>query len=60
MIVNTALFLEAQRQRLSRLNDDFVDRRIASQVIPALPGRPEQEAQIVALRSVLRCSTRRE
>ncbi len=42
-----SLLLEAQRQGATGFDDNLVDLRIAGQVIPALPGRPEEEAQIV-------------
>ena len=43
----TPTLVEAQRQRLPGLDDDALDTLIASEIIPALPGRPEEEAEIM-------------
>ncbi len=42
-----ALFLESHSHRLPCLDDDIVKDRIATEIVPAFPGRPENEAQIV-------------
>ena len=41
------MLVEAQRQRPPGLDDDALDTLIASQIVPALPGRPEEEAEIM-------------
>src|SRR5439155_10520348 len=39
--------VEAQRQRPPGLDDDALDTLIAGEIVPALPGRPEEEAEIM-------------
>ena len=42
-----ALWLEPQRQGLPGLNNHRLHRRVAGQVVPALPGGPEEETQVM-------------
>src|SRR5262249_4406353 len=43
----TPTLVEAQRQRPPGLDDDALDTLIAGEIVPALPGRPKEEAEIM-------------